>query len=240
VLDLDATIAASYGGSGTKWANLEPTPADSSAQTAYDFTNVGFTFTGSAGSAAAYWLSDGNDYMDIAAGNTTFMKDLHKTTDWTLAFVFLHEQKTGLSVQRFFTTTNANNAQGIIALAGESLADFSLLQRGTSATAQAIGTADNLVDGTTYVVIMSHSESNNNTKVWINTTTATDWAHNFAAASADATTNARIGALGNGNDALSNGTRVYAFSMFNEYFDDTKAATVIAEYEARHARDYTP
>jgi hypothetical protein len=37
VFDLDATIAASYSGSGQTWSNLETTPADSEAQTAYDF-----------------------------------------------------------------------------------------------------------------------------------------------------------------------------------------------------------
>jgi len=90
VFDLDATCTSSYGGSGQTWANLETTPADSSAQSAYDFylgntssaTTDDPTFNGSADSAAAYFSVDGGDYFSLASGaNPTFLVDAHDTTN---------------------------------------------------------------------------------------------------------------------------------------------------------------
>ena len=88
VFDLDATMLASYNGSGQTWANMIAAPADGSAKTAGDFyrgvngtaTATDPTFTGSAGSQSAYWLHDGFDAFFLAGGNTAFIDSLHRTT----------------------------------------------------------------------------------------------------------------------------------------------------------------
>ena len=88
VFYLDAGEAASYGGSGQVWKNLVTSPADGSAQSAYDF-HVGFdasaegsdpSFSGTAGghSPSEYFTFDGNDAFRLAAGNTAFINSLHK------------------------------------------------------------------------------------------------------------------------------------------------------------------
>lgn len=236
VFDLDATVSDSYSGSGTTWANLEATPADSAAQTAYDFSNNGFTFTGSAGSAGAYWLADGANQFDLGGGNTTFLNNLPKTTGGT-NFWFAMAFRAGSVTQRLCHTGAATNVPllGVFMNASNIL---NLFQRGDTASANtSFGSA--LSAGTDYVVIVSHDSASNNIRYWINTATASNQAQTYNAT----TTNAgafTIGAESDGGNPLVNGVRVYAVSMGNAYLDNTGAAAIFAEYEARHGRDYTP
>src|SRR5262245_47416524 len=98
VFDLDATQAASYPGTGTSLLNLEATPADGEAQSAYNYqfgdgstSSTYPTFTGSAGSPAAYFAMDGGDYFRGTSTFTQFLKDLHKNSDgasWWAAMAF--------------------------------------------------------------------------------------------------------------------------------------------------------
>lgn len=237
VLDLDATIAASYSGSGTTWANYEDTPADSAAQTAYDFTNNGFTFTGSAGSAAAYWLADGTNQFDLGGGNTAFLSNLPKTTgggDWWAAFTF----NLGSAVtQRIFHTgpDNTNPLMGAFINGSDAL---NIFQRGDASSSNqnvggSVGTATN------HIIIISHDVSADKTSYWINSGTGTEISHVFQVCSnpAGAFT---IGAQSDGDNPLTSGTKLYSFAMGNEYLNDTKAAAIISHLETRHARDYTP
>lgn len=236
VYDLDATIAASYGGSGTTWANLETTPADSAAQSAYNFTNNGFTFTGSAGSAGAYWLADGTNQFDLSGGNTTFLNNLPKTTGGT-NFWFAIAFRPGSGIQRMCHTGAVTNVPllGVFLNASNVL---NLFQRGDTASANTtLGSA--VSSGTDYVIIVSHDSATNTTRYWINTATASSTSQTYNAT----TTNAgafTIGAESDGGAAILNNARVYAVSMGNAYLDNTGAAAIFAEYEARHGRDYTP
>lgn len=236
VFDIDATVEDSYSGSGTTWANLEATPADSAAQTAYDFTNNGFTFTGSAGDSGAYWLADGTNQFDLGGGNTTFLNNLPKTTGGT-NFWFAMAFRAGSGTQRMCHTGAVTNVPllGIFTNASNIL---NLFQRGDTASSnQSFGSA--LSAGTDYVVIVSHDSATNNTRYWINTATASNQAQTY-----NATTTAAgaftIGAESDGGNPLVNGVRVYAVSMGNAYLDNTGAAAIFSEYEARHGRDYTP
>lgn len=236
VFDIDATVSDSYGGSGTTWANLETTPADSAAQSAYDFTNNGFTFTGSAGSAGAYWLADGTNQFDLGGGNTSFLNNLPKTTGGT-NFWFAMAFRAGSGTQRLCHTGSATNVPllGVFTNASNIM---NLFQRGDTASANtSFGSA--LSAGTDYVVIVSHDSATNNIRYWINTATASNQAQTYNAT----TTNAgafTIGAESDGGNPLVNGVRVYAVSMGNAYLDNTGAAAIFAEYETRHGRDYTP
>jgi hypothetical protein len=62
----------------------------------------------------------------------------------------------------------------------------------------------------------------------------------FNTSTLDAAGALRIGAHTNGNAPVTNGTRIYAVAMGNAFLDDQQAAAILAVYEARHGRDYTP
>lgn len=141
VCDLDATIAASYGGSGTTWANLVTAPADGSAQTAYDFYlgngSTGTTypaFNASSGSAAAYWSVDGGDYFSLKSGaNTSFLNSLHKTTggsDWWIAMALKYVTN---STGQYFSTARTGTAGQTGIQADQNAGAFRIAQRGNAA-----------------------------------------------------------------------------------------------------------
>jgi len=247
VFDLDATIAASYPGTGTTWANLVPVPADGAARADYDFfTGNGATsstyptFNGTAGSPAAYWGFDGGDYFRLKSGtNTAFLNALHKTTggsDWWVA-ITMSVVDTGTSQGLFCTRDNVAGSSGIFTniQADESMRTQ---QRGAGvASPDAITTATGYTGNR--VIIMSHSHSTNMTKTRVTNTTQ-DISQTYAATTGNAAIAFVIGMFAGGFNFLANNTKMYSFAMGNEYLDNTKAAAIIAHLETRHGRDYTP
>lgn len=244
VFDLEATIAASYGGSGTTWANIEPTPADGSAQTAYDFytgdgaTSTTYpTFNGSAGDEAAYWSFDGGDYFSLKSGaNTDFLRDMHKTTggsDFWIAYVGQH-----ISAQSNLCLSTQSGATGAgISSLEQTAGNWSLAQRGGATTGRGSVEA-NFQDGFDHLFVVSHSHSGNNTRVWINGTEQ-GGAHTFSTSTTDASQVATIGSRFNNTVFSPSGVRIYAMSCGNSYIDNAQEALIRAEYETRHQRSYT-
>lgn len=244
VFDLDATIADSYPGSGTTWANLVAAPADGSAQTAYDFyTGDGSTgttyptFNGTPGDAAAYWSFDGGDWFDLKSGaNTAFLNNLHKTTggaDFWVAFTF-RLVDSAASGGFFSTQSGSSNIGCRVELGGTNERVF-LLQRGNTASVNST-----LIDhtaGVDYIFIYSYQHSTNTLTRWQNTATGTDQTVTFNATTTDASAIARIAAARPGS-YLRSGDRLNSFAMGNEYLDDTGAAAIIAHLNARHGRTY--
>jgi len=234
VFDLDATISASYTGSGTNFANIESTPADGAAQGDYNFTISGATFTGSAGSQSAYFSLDGNDYFYITGGNTTFINNLHKTTggsDFWLLFSFylpddattdwlFADYSTGPGLRSFINTTQSLGFRQ---------------QGGVSSQTNATATVS---EATPVTLIISHSHSTNETKYWISTTTGEAVAHTFNTTTGNAQSAFAVGY--NYTSYMQNGARFYTIAGGNEYLDNTKAAALFSHIETRHGRDYTP
>tara|TARA_R110002020_G_scaffold432637_2_gene642695 strand:+ start:126 stop:1277 length:1152 start_codon:yes stop_codon:yes gene_type:complete len=60
-----ANNSDSYSGSGSTWANVAVNPSDGADQTDYDATITGLTFTGTAGTAGAYFATDGSSYASF-------------------------------------------------------------------------------------------------------------------------------------------------------------------------------
>lgn len=246
VIDLDATIVASYPGSGAVWANLTPAPADGSVKSAYDFYRgdavTGGTFpafTGVAGNPAAYWSLDGGDYFALKSGsNTAFFNALHKTTggsDWWAAFAFQYADN-GTAYKFYGTSTGAGGNIGI----AEQITSGDLYrsqQRGAASgpTADATGALSN---GTNYLIIVSHSHSTNTTRIWKNSATAQSVSHTYGTTIAAASNTMKIGANGVAAQNVPGGTRIYSFAMGNAYLDNAKAAAIIAHLNTRHGRVY--
>ena len=250
VFDLDATIAASYPGSGTTWANLAVTPADGQSPSAYDFLlGDGVTgttypvFTGSAGNPAALWRLEGSDYFRIKSGaNTSFLDNLHKTTggqDFWMALAFKRDDATWAMGNLFSTLSITGTFTGIELLL-TSTETLALYQRNNSTSSIGTIPGGTLATTTPNIVIFSHSHSANNTRYWANSVMGADLAHTFGTTTAAAAQPATIGVNGNLTSNLVAETSLYSFAMGNEYLDNTKAAAIIAHLEARHGRDYTP
>lgn len=245
--DLDATIAASYPGTGVTWANLIAAPADGSAQTAYDFyrgdgsTSTTYpTFTGTAGDAAAYFAHDGGDYFRLKSGtNTPFLRDMHKTTggsDFWIAAAFYTPAADSNIDGIMNTQLNATNPGfRFVHSASETI---SLIQRGAS-NASNSGTAV-LAGNAAHLVIVSHSHAQNKTRHWADSVTAEELDHSFNATTTDASSVTYLAAALGTTNLMGNGGRFYSLAFGNAYLDNARAAAIIAHLEARHGRDYTP
>lgn len=251
VVDLDATKSASYTGSGQTWANLIAAPADGAAQTDYDMylgadntaTTDDPTFIGGAGSNAAYFAMDGGDHFSLKSGvNTNFLKNLHKTTggqDWWAAITIKTVDFTANNT--VFSTQSSSTGIGLRAhfTASETLAN---VQRGDT-TAVGGGSTITTSISSDAIGIVSHSHSQNKTRVWLSrsgsTSVGEEFAHTYNGTTTDATSALKLSILSTSN-RFQNGVRVYSFAMGNEYLDNTKAAAIIAHLETRHGRDYTP
>lgn len=249
VMDLDATLSASYGGTGQAWSNLIAAPADGAAQTAYDFyrgasvtaTTDDPTFTGTAGSAAAYWAMDGGDYFRLVTGtNTTWLNNLHKTTggsDFWYALAMRYNDGGGSATQRILSTgINGGTAIGIASTVNSS-ERINHLQYGTSLSNGSNNT-DTLSSGTDYLLIVSHSHSGNNTRFWVNTRTAVNVAQTYSTTTSSAAGILTIGANADNSSPVVNGTRLYGCYMGNEYLDNTKAGLIFDHLNTRHGRTY--
>lgn len=252
VLDLDATVAASFPGSGQQWLNLTTAPADGSAKTAYDFdlglTNSAAaddpTFTGTADTQSAYFSLDGADFFDFSSGTTTpsFLKNLHKTTGgqafWIAVGVRVIAGTTTQSLFGYRTTTATSRGIRFDISTAERL---TLAQGNGSATVNGTS-ATTLSSGTDYLLIVSAPAGGGTIRFWFNTLTAEEVSLTYGATSTDpaASSVPKIAACGagTGQNIMNNTTRIYSFAMGNEYLDNTKAGMIISHMNARHGRVY--
>lgn len=247
VVDLDATLSDSYGGSGQTLANVIAFPADSSAQTDYDFfrgltgdaSTDDPTFVGSAGDPAAHFLFDGGDIFKLVAGsNPSLFKDMHKTTggpDFWLAVAFRYVEA---GDQTLFVTAFSSNfiPQIRIKFSGTDTAEFRQVGDGSQAIQVTHGT---FTTSTDFLLIISHKHSTNKTRFWLNTTTNTEVGQIFKTTTTDPDDTPGLFARGNGGQPMANNTRFYGFYAGNEFLDDTKATDIIDHICTRHNRNYT-
>lgn len=246
VTDWDATVIDSYSGSGQNLDNIEPTPADASSQSANDMylgATSGAeasdpTFTGTAGDPAAYFSCDGGDYFTYQGTITSFFDGIHKTTGGSDFTVFITFYYVGGATEVFFGNRSAGGAnRGIIIYSVAGNNTVYLTQRGNTA-ASTVNSTGTMNTSAYNVIGISHSHSGNNTRAWINSSTAENLAHTFNTTTTAASGVPSIGAYSGGTSPVANTTRFVGISVFNEYFDDTKARQVIDQYNARHNRTY--
>lgn len=248
VVDLDATISDSYGGTGQTWANLINSPADGAGQTDYDFylgadenaSTDDPTFTGDAGAAAAYFALDGGDFVRLAGSNTTFIENWHKDNgNGGAAFAFFITFQFAEGVQSVMATKQSGASRGVnIWIDSNHKVKFTQ-HNGTSSTT-ATSTAA-LTNGAQYVVGVAVDQAANAVRMWLGSGTAEDTSLTYGEVADAAAGKLTAAALPGGTLLpMKNGTRIYNISAFNEFIDNTKAAAIIEHLEKRHSRDYTP
>ena len=253
--DLDATISASYAGSGQTWANLIASPADTAAQTAYDFylginntaTTDDPTFTGSAGSSSAYFAMDGGDYFtlkSLTSSVPTFWNLARSSQQFWFAYAF-RTPTTGTwsATQGFFgnawTTTNV----GTLYYSTTAEPAIFGIANDVGANTQTVAPNSTFLNSTDYLCIISvdTSTGTNNVRSWVNATTASTFSKTWATTTNDPDGNFHIGALSNAGTVqgiAQNGVRIYHFSCGNAFINDTTAAAIVSHLNTRHGRTY--
>ena len=176
VMDMDATISASHGGSGAGWFSLATVPADGAAAGDYELTAYGFSFSGAPGDPGSYWLSDGDSYFQLAGANPAFLDEMHKSTgghDWWIAMAFRLPDAGG--THALWSTQSGTTATGH-RLAVNSAKQPNYIQRGDTANSQT-GNLAAFAPDTDTLAIFSRSHGAGQTRYWINTTTAATVSH---------------------------------------------------------------
>lgn len=250
--DLDATISASYGGSGQTWANLIASPADGSAQTGYDF-HLGIddssstddpTFSGSAGDAAAFFSHDGGDWFTLKnIANAITIKNNHRT-DQAGVWMAVALRGAGITTGSLTYFGNSFNAT----TAGMRLTDLSvsgdidILISNGSQNAILFDLGSYTTDGELLIIFSwDGTSTSNNTRLWLNSTTKIENSLTLKTSTTSATTIFNVGNSNNNSSGIFDvGTRLYHFSCGNAFIDDADAALIFAHLEARNDRDYTP
>lgn len=247
VFDLDATLSSSTDLSSQTWTNIITAPADGAAQTDYDlYRGAGSgsstddpTGTGSANDTAAYWALDGGDYWTLkTAANTTFLKNLHKTTGGA-PFTFAIAFRTGpvLTAQQVMLGTASASTDTGLHLDISTTQKVVAVQDNTAAASSTTSTAT-LTASTDYLVLIGIDYTADTGAIWINTRTGQTVNPSSGASVLDPSFAMRIGARGTNSSRFESGTRVYGVYMFNEVLDNTKAGLIYDALNSRHNRTY--
>lgn len=253
VCDLDATISASYNGSGVTWANLIASPADGTTRSAYDFqlgdaaTSTTYpTFNGTPGNISAYWTTDGGDYFRLKTLAGTLPVRWHRTSGgapfWA-AMTFKTPPGIFTGSRAFWGNATGTLNRGIVTYATS--ADTLSMISSNASTAPVTNNLFGTFTGTTdYVYIFSADASlgAGNVRIWVNSTTGNSFTHSFSASVINSTDNFHLlasrGPFQDGVQFMEADLRLYSFAMGNEFLNDAGAAAIIAHLNARHGRAY--
>jgi hypothetical protein len=239
VFDLDATLSASYIGTGANLENAEQSPADGELQSEYDFgTGAGApTFIGTHGSKNAYF-SFNADSFEADNALSAFLDSLHKTTGGTdFGFVMTVYVKDGNQV--FCGNKEAGGANiGVYMYTLAATDDLYLGQRGDSAAVTVQSTIPLTLNAWNFIAV-SHSHSTNITKLWVNTTVGQAISHTFDTTTTTASAaNFMIGSYGDGTLPLATDSMMRGFQCFNSYLTDANISSIVTELNRRHGTSY--
>ena len=228
VADLDATISSSY--SGDVWRNLINNQS-------YNVSAIGNpNHVGGYGNKESYFLMDGVYYF--GGSNTTFIESMHKdNAKWTMVFAVESNSIDGYMGSLFGTADNS----GDVGLTYVTDGGFRLKVRqydGVGINTEQYST-DLIAPSTKYIFAVKMDDANNSMNWAVNSrsfieTDATAW----TAITTPATYNFKIGAEGNGGTKMVSGTKLRAFSLYNELLTDKQISNLVSVYNYRHNSIY--
>lgn len=244
VFQLDATISASTDGSSQTWANIIASPADGSAQTAYDFWRGGTnsvttddpTFNGSAGTNNAYWSFDGGDKFQLKTANTTFLNNLPKTT--------------GGSAYWFVVTGNFSDTTGIDGLMGTGSATqtgvrvqttvlngINVGQREPSTNVTVSTAANTFTDSVDFIFVVSVPAGGGTIRVWVNSRTGEDLTLTYTTGTNNSGNTFQLGCSGNITNPLPSGSKIYGMAMGNGTLVDADVVNIANYYNTLYSKN---
>jgi hypothetical protein len=248
VIDLDATLTASYPGTGQTWSNIIASPADGAGQTDYDMVRGSSSsastddpaFNGTANDPAAYWSFDGGDYLSLASGtNTSFLNGLHKTTGGSPVTIIIAFKAPSSynATGAFFATGTASSAEGLEMRITSGAAN-QMIQR--AASTNGISTPFTATPSTAAVHLMAMAFDYGTTslKTALDARSFTSKTLTLHTTSASASNALKIGASGSAGDLLPNTTQIFGFYTFNKMLSDSELSGVIDVLNSRHNRTY--
>lgn len=256
--ELDATIEASYPGTGQTWASLTAAPADGSSQTDWDaWLGLDGTadsadpgFVGTAGDPAAYFNIDlEGDYFKFKTPSamTAAQNGIRKVSGnaFWIATIIKTQPSGSLGTDCWFGGANTSTLRGITVYhSGTGRLNF---WTGHSSFSDFYQTGTGVITtNTTYLCVMSCNPlaTTSNLRIWLNSADVDYTANVNMVTDTVATTNYWLGAAANSSNApslaINTDAQIKYFAFGNEFLDDTKAAALIAHLEARHGVDYTP
>ncbi|MBI4030488.1 MAG: hypothetical protein HY370_02325 [Proteobacteria bacterium] len=243
--ELDATIPASYPGTGQVWANLVKNPADGIVQGGYDHT-LGLddnaasdpTFVGISGDPGAYWSFTSGQRFIIRNGNTPLLRDLHKSTvltDFWTAVIWYNPASVTAGQMVFIGNATSNAQHGFNFRVEIGNTRYSFRQHNGSAQATTFLTGGmNKLDAWNYV-IFSFSQSVGQARFWRNSKdqqTVALGAFGVTSSAPSATT--QLSGVASGS-TLTSGQRMAHLSFGNAFLNDVETEAVIDLLVARHA-----
>lgn len=237
ILDVDATLARSYPGTGTALKNAAFLPADGAAMADFDFTITGATFNGNAGDPGAYFGMDDTDWLRFTGANPTSIANMGKRTGGAnsqahsiiICYRFINDG----AAQSIWSTKGFGATRGINLFTGAA-GVLSYAQRGDSATVTA--TDATLVTATDYFIGIRKNETS--TDFFVNSATPSNVAHTFNDTTTDPAGRMTIGALSDDTVTMAANSRLYGFYAFNAAITNAQMALALAQLRFRHKRGY--
>lgn len=253
VFNLDATDTNSYNNSTDLqlWKNTVTSPADSSAQSAYNF-NLGETssastddptFNGSAGATSAYWSTDGGDLFYFTGTNTTFINNLLRTdigNTWHMAVAFRTPSSLASPFALVANSSQTTTEHGLLLY--QTGGGIQLWRRNASGATNIVQliSASTLATNTEYLLLFSYNSSTFVYDVYLNSRT-----------SSSSGTGSSYVSTSNPSDKLCifaqptlfnanapSGTRIYSMMMGNAALTSGVVAQIYDYYNTKHGKTY--
>lgn len=240
VYDLDATISSSYSGSGTSWNNLIASPADGSAQSAYNFVQRGSqSFTGTADSPSSYFNSNNTGGWNVPP--TSFISNLQRTDlgiEYTAVFSFRTPSSLGSTNKGLMGTSSNLVANGVYNVVQTN--NRAILRHQNGSAGVGYSPVNALTTDTDYILAVMVNSTTGEIKFFINKDkfepSPLTWLTNTTPSPAT-----QYGLFSSATGLglpWPAGTRFYAASFFNKFLTDFEYSNVFIEYQRRHKRNY--
>lgn len=247
VFDIDATLAASYPGSGQTLANLVQAPSDGSLRSAYDFvlganstvSTDDPTFTGTPGNPAAYLACDGGDYVSLQPGTIpAWLNNIYNIAAADKYTIINCFQYGGAGAGFLYLSGNTTSSTAIgMRLQFTNTGVMQLVGANGSSSAVA-SLHSGLVAGTNYLHVLTYDAATKSYKSALNSLSFTvSGTLSGSDGSSPSTTRYGFGSSGGGNPVIS-GTRLYAHAGLRSIIADSDLARLVKMYNTRHGRVY--
>lgn len=249
--DLDATVAASYGGSGQLWNNLTTSPADGTAQSAYNFyvgdsathNTTSPTFNGTAGSSAANFSVNGSQYFQIANGNTPALTKICLSTGGqpaTVVLAFKTPASLGSANFSWFGNSALASGQGVDFIFSSDGRSFVYNVDNGVVVGVQLATSGSVAVSTNYLYVQTYDHTGGTAEYALNDRALTAGTSPVQTNTTSANGPTQIGYNSNtsGHVPLPNGTLVYGCYGFNAVLTNAQLSAAVTLLNARHGRTY--
>lgn len=247
VFEWDGTNSASYPGTGQAVSNITPSPADGSSQSAYNF-RLGTSASPDSGDPTFSdpdFVFDGDDRILLEGLNTTFLGNIHNTSQTSLEVSFVTSlfwpAATTTGIYYICGTNNASPDQGFYFAYDRGNQEFELRHYSGSGSVQDTSMGSGIIlNGDDWNLItftmQKTSGTGGNWKLRVNgDTTLTGTLTTWLASTLAPGDRFQFSGV-SGSARFPNNARATSFSCTNTFLSETQIQNVHSFYAARHNR----